>query len=61
MGMKRNIINLTFRFELIIEMLMKYKFLLLYYLLRDEALIPLLPDLALLGKIPQAHQRLQKL
>jgi hypothetical protein len=61
LGMKRNIINLTFRFELIIEMLMKYRFLLLFYLLRDEALLPMLPSLSLLDKIPQAHERLKKL
>ena len=61
MAMKRNIINLTFRFELIIEMLMKYRFLLLYYLLRDERIIPMLPDLPMLERVPIAHGRLRKL
>ena len=40
---------------------MKYRFLLLYYLLRDESLIPMLPSLPMLHKIPQAHGRLKKL
>lgn len=46
---------------MIIDMLMKYRFLLLYYLLRDESLVSLLPNLPLLDKIPQAHQRLKKM